>query len=73
MIERGGAVVIRMLENVQQRTIKPLIQTTIGLGSLIYTDEYAIYDALPQWGYDHKSVCHRAGEYARSGGWRRFL
>lgn len=58
-------MVIRMLENVQLRTIRPLIETTINSGSLIYTDEYAIYDALPQWGYDHKSVCHGAGEYAR--------
>lgn len=58
-------MVIRMLENVQRRTIRPLIYTTINSGSLIYTDEYAIYDALPQWGYDHKSVCHGAGEYAR--------
>ena len=56
---------MRMLENVQQRTIQPLIKSTIKSGSLIYTDEYAIYDALPQWGYDHKSVCHGAGEYAR--------
>lgn len=65
MIERGGTVVIQMLENVQQRTIQPLIKSTIKSGSLIYTDEYAIYNALPQWGYDHKSVCHGAGEYAR--------
>lgn len=65
MIERGGSVVIRMLENVQQRTIQPLVKTVIEPGSLIYTDEYAIYDALVQWGYDHKSVCHGAGEYAR--------
>ena len=65
MIERGGTVVMRMLENVQQRTIQPLIKSTIKSGSLIYTDEYAIYDALPQWGYDHKTVCHGAGEYAR--------
>lgn len=65
MIERGGSVVIRMLENVRRQTIRPLIETTINSGSLIYTDEYAIYDALPQWGYSHKSVCHGAGEYAR--------
>jgi hypothetical protein len=29
MIERGGSVVIRMLENVKQKTIGPLIQATI--------------------------------------------
>ena len=29
MIQRGGEVVIRMLENVKQRTIEPLIKATI--------------------------------------------
>ncbi len=29
MIQRGGEVVIRILENVQQRTIEPLIKATI--------------------------------------------
>jgi transposase len=42
MIQRGGEVVIRMLANVQQRTIKPLIQATIAPGTCIYTDEYDI-------------------------------
>jgi transposase len=44
---------------------QPLIQSTIAPGTLIYTDEYAIYDRLEQWGYSRKSVCHGAGEYAR--------
>ncbi len=65
MIARGGEVVIRMLENVQQPTIEPLIKATISAGSLIYTDEYGIYKALSNWGYEHKTVCHGAGEYAR--------
>jgi transposase-like protein len=65
MIQRGGAVVLRMLDNVQQVTIKPLIQRTVGLGSQIYTDEYGIYNALSSWGYRHKTVCHGDGEYAR--------
>jgi len=42
MIQRGGEGVMRMLDNVQQRTIKPLIQATIALGTCMYTDEYAI-------------------------------
>ncbi len=65
MIQRGGQVVIRMLPNVKQVTIKPLITEFIAPGTLIYTDEYSIYDRLEQWGYDRKSVCHGAGEYAR--------
>ena len=65
MIERGGQVVIEMLENVKQITIKPLIEQTIQEGSLIYTDEYNIYHRLTEWGYSHKTVNHSLGEYAR--------
>lgn len=65
MIQRGGEVVLQMLANVQQATIAPLIQATIAPGTQVYTDEYAIYNLLPAWGYAHKTVCHSAGEYAR--------
>ena len=65
MIQRQGEVVIQMLPNVQQVTIAPLITKTIGAGTLIYTDEYNIYARLTEWGYEHKTVCHSTGEYAR--------
>ena len=56
---------MRMLPDVQQATIAPLLTTTITPGSTVYTDEYAIYTRVPAWGYTHASVCHAAGEYAR--------
>lgn len=56
---------IRMLKNVQQTTIAPLIKATIALGAQLYTDEYAIYKLLLEWGYAHKTVYHGVGEYAR--------
>jgi transposase-like protein len=65
MIQRNGEVAIQMLPNVQQGTIQPFMMKTIQAGSLIYTDEYNIYDRLEKWGYQHKSVNHSAGEYAR--------
>jgi transposase-like protein len=65
MIQRGGEVVIKMLENVRQATIKPIIEQTIAFDTQVYTDEYSIYSRLPQWGYQHKSLCHGKGEYAR--------
>ena len=65
MIQRSGEVFIRMLENVQQNTIKPLIQKVIALGSQTYTDEYNIYTKMKKWGYLHKTVNHGAGEFAR--------
>lgn len=65
MIQRGGAVVIRMLENVQQATIRPLVTQCVAPGTRVYTDEYDIYHRLPEWGFDHHAVCHGRGEYAR--------
>ena len=65
MIQRGGEVVPNMLPNVQQATIRPIIELTVEKGSMVYTDEYDIYCRLPQWGYSHKTVNHSIGEYAR--------
>jgi transposase-like protein len=38
MIQRNGEVVLHMLENVQQRTIKPILTKTIQLDTTIFTD-----------------------------------
>ncbi len=65
MIQRSGEVILRMLANVQQKTIRPLIRRFIAPGSVVYTDEYDIYSRLDQWGYIHRTVCHAAGEFAR--------
>ena len=55
-----------MLENVQQATILPIVKTFIEPGTLVNTDEYNIYGRLTEWEYEHKSVCHAAGKYARN-------
>jgi len=65
LIQRGGEVLIRMLPNVQQVTIKPVITSTVRPGTTMFTDEYDIYHRLPEWGYPHETVNHSAGEYAR--------
>ncbi len=65
MIERGGQIVIHLLDNVKQKTIEPFIKDTIVSGTLVYTDKYGIYARLERWGYGHKSVNHGRGEYAR--------
>jgi transposase len=65
LIQRGGQVVLHMLPNVRQATIKPIISETVAAGRLIHTEEYDIYARLPAWGYGHKTVCHARGEYAR--------
>jgi transposase len=50
LIQRSGQVVLHMLENVQQVTIKPIIDKFVAKGTLIYTDEDNIYERLPVWG-----------------------
>ena len=65
MIQRGGAVGVRMLDNVQQATIRPLIERFIAPGTRVHTDEYDIYRRLTEWGFDHRTVGHSRGEYAR--------
>jgi transposase-like protein len=65
LIQRDGQVSLTLLPNVQQKTIQPIIEQTVKKGSLMYTDEYVIYDRLQQWGYGHNSVNHSAGEFAR--------
>lgn len=56
---------MRMLANVQQKTIQPILEAAITLGTIVYTDEYDIYSRLTDWGYEHQTVCHSKGEYAR--------
>lgn len=56
---------MRMLANVRQRTIQPIMEATIALGTTVFTDEYDIYSRLADWGYEHRTVCHSKGEYAR--------
>ena len=51
---------MRMLENVQQKTIAPVIRATVAQGTRFYIDA-----RLSAWGYDHHTVCHSRGEYAR--------
>jgi len=65
MMQQCGQVVIKMMADVQQKTIEPFIKDTIVPGTRVYTDAYSIYARLRAWGYDHKRVNHGRGEYAR--------
>ena len=51
--------------NWSSRCLQISNKPTIQPGTLIYTDEYTIYSRLPDWGYEHKTVNHSEGEYAR--------
>ena len=65
MIQRSGQVVRHLLANVQQVTIAPFLRAAIAPGTTIYTDEYDIDSRLKEGGYQHLTVNHGRGEYAR--------
>ena len=56
---------MHLLANVQQVTIAPFLRAAIAPGTTVYTDEYDIYRRLKEWGYEHLTVHHGRGEYAR--------
>ena len=55
LIQRGGQVVLRMLADVRQKTIRPIIEAAVAEGTRVHTDECGIYARLPAWGYQHGS------------------
>jgi len=65
MIQRHGKLVMKVLPNVKQSTIEPIIERLVEKESVVYTDEYDIYSHLSRLGYIHSTVCHSRGEYAR--------
>ncbi len=58
-------VYLEVTENVQTNTIKPIITAKVKAGSEFFTDEYNIYNFATEAGYQHRTVNHGAGEYAR--------
>jgi transposase len=64
-VQRSGCVMLKVVPNVQQATIRPLFEQYVAPKTLINTDEYNIYNKLTAWGYEHKTVNHAKGEFAR--------
>jgi transposase-like protein len=64
MIQRGGELILKILTNVQKVIIEPIIKLTVKKGTLIYSDEYAIYSSLKRISFKHKTVNHDSGEFA---------
>ena len=54
-----------VLANVQQQTIRAILEATVAAETTIFTNEYDSYSRLVDWGYGHRTVCHSKGEYAR--------
>jgi transposase-like protein len=60
----AAQVYLEVLENVRTATIKPIIAAKVKGGAQFFTDEDNIYH-FTKADYDHRTVNHGAGEYAR--------
>jgi len=65
LLRRNGEIRLFVLQNVRTQTIRPIVKQMVGRGARVYTDSYSIYHFLNGEGYQHATVNHSAGEYAR--------
>lgn len=63
MVERGGTLVAKKVQNTQGNTLSPIIRKFVKPGSRIYTDEYIGYHSLYDSEYTHAIVHHNAKEF----------
>jgi len=65
IVQRKEQVRLLVLKNVQTQAIRPYFKELLKPGVSIFTDEYCIYNFLSREGFNHQSVNHSEGEYAR--------
>lgn len=63
ILERDGAVKATIVQNVQAKTLLPIVQANVAVGSTISTDELSSYRTLAKYGFIHGTVDHTDGEY----------
>jgi len=62
MIERGGKLVAKKIENVKGSTLAPEVIKAVKDSARVYTDEWMGYNGLQKI-YDHSFVKHNQGQY----------
>ena len=69
LMQRGGDVILRVVENRRAETLHPVIFENVRPYSQIHTDEMQSYHHLGRvFGYVHKTVNHRREEYVAPDG-----
>jgi transposase-like protein len=63
MVERGGRVVARVVPDVKAKTILPIVAERVLPASMIYTDDFPLYDGVGKMGYVHNRINHSQRVY----------
>jgi transposase len=62
-VERGGRIRAEVVPNSRASTIEPKARQFILPGSMVFTDEYKVYERLGKRGYTHRRINHHARVY----------
>ena len=60
---RKGRVVAKVVRNTKRATVMPHVKKKVLPESMVYTDEYTVYDSLGKEGYRHDRVNHAEEVY----------
>jgi transposase-like protein len=65
IVERKGRVITRVVDDVKEKTLMPIVAERVLPKSVIYTDSYSSYDNVRWMGknYKHERINHTAGIY----------
>ena len=63
IVERGGKVAALVTKDTTRATVMPIIEKRVLPKSLIYSDEYTVYDRLGKRGFEHKRIAHAEQVY----------
>jgi len=61
--QRQGKITANVVADTKRSTVMPLITKNVAKKSIVYTDEYPVYDCVDRLGYQHETVNHGAGQY----------
>lgn len=64
---KGGRVKAVKIDVADTQTIQDVIVQNVEVGSVLHTDEAAVYQAMGGLFFQHESVNHSNGEYVRDG------
>jgi transposase-like protein len=65
VVQRGGSVRAKHVDNVKSATVIPILRENVTLGSAVMTDEFPVYNRVEKDGYLHEVIQHGIKEYVR--------
>jgi transposase len=63
MVERGGRVITQVIADTKSKTVLPIVAERVLPSTMVYTDDYPIYDGLAKMGYQHSRIQHTVKVY----------